>query len=124
MLVSGGFIGLVYFTAFRWIKLLKKQSNYPGPLFLFLNPLGQASVLGFYGAIATIDGAGLAPIHAPGAIFFFVLLFIITVALTLVMRDMHSWDTSIISRRSIQLKSALILYLFGNVIYFFAGMIS
>lgn len=123
MLPAGGFICIVYFTIFKWLSIIKKKSKYPGPIFYFLYPIGEASVLGFYAAIATIDGNGLPHIHTIGATFFFVSLFIITFTVTITMRDIHRWDSSIINLSSVKVKITFILYLFANVIYFFYGMI-
>jgi len=49
-------------------------------------PLAQASVIGFYFAIATIDEGGVTPIHAPGAGFFFCLLFLVVAVVTYLLR--------------------------------------
>ena len=80
-------------------------------------------MLGFYGAIATIDESKRPPIHGIGAVFFFILLYIISTSLTLVIRDIRAWDTTITSRTSILLKTIFSGYLLTVVIYFIIGSI-
>jgi hypothetical protein len=123
MLPAGGFICLIYFVAYRWIKLLQAKTGYPGPTFHYLYYWGEASVLGFYGAIATIDASKRPPIHGIGAVFFFILLYVISTSLTLVIRDIRAWDTTITSRASIILKTIFSGYLLAVVIYFIIGSI-
>lgn len=121
MLPAGGFICLVYYIAYKWLSVLKKKSEYPGPLFGSLYYWGEASVLGFYGAIATIDEKGTPPIHGIGAVFFFILLYIIATSITIVMWDLREWDSKIIGRRSINIKVTIALYLFVIAMYFIIG---
>jgi hypothetical protein len=114
---------LVYYVAYKWLEKLKKKTAYPGPIFGELYFWGEASVLGFYGAIATIDGLDRPAIHGIGAVFFFIMLYVISTSISIVMRDMHEWDSASISRNSTMLKSAMSLYLFGVALYFIIGSI-
>jgi hypothetical protein len=83
--------------------------------------LAQASVLGFLAAIATIDGAGYPALHSIGAVFFFVLLFLIAILVTLVARDMHEWDSTVLNRTSYLSKTIISAYLVGVIIYCLVG---
>jgi hypothetical protein len=56
------------------------------------------SVLGFLAAIGTIDGDGYPDIHSIGAVFFFIVLFLIVVSSTIVLRNMNHWDSTVLSR--------------------------
>jgi hypothetical protein len=89
MLPASSFIGLVYFGLYRWMTAEKKRTNYPGSIYGWMHPLAQASILGFLAAIGTIDGAGYPDLHSYGAVFFFIVLFLITAVVTLVLRDIH-----------------------------------
>lgn len=89
MLPAGGFINLVYFSIFRWLEHVKKDTEYPGSIYSWMLPIGQVSTLGFLAAIGTIDGNGYPIIHDIGAIFFFIMLFLLAVTITLVVRDIH-----------------------------------
>lgn len=117
MLPAGGFINLVYFSLFKWVELEKKRTAYPGDIYSWMLPLGQLSTLGFLAAIGTIDANGYPIIHDIGAVFFFIVLFLIAMTVTLVLRDMHAWDPSVISRKSYLAKSLFALYLIGLVVY-------
>ncbi len=117
MLSAGGFINLVYFCIFRWISLESKRIGYPGSVYGWLLPLGQISTLGFLAAIGTIDGNGYPIIHDIGAVFFFIILFLIAMIITLVVRDMHFWDPSAINRNSFLSKTFFAIYLIIMVIY-------
>jgi len=89
-----------------------------------LHPLGHASVLGFLAAIGTIDGDGTGTIHGVGAVFFFVVLFVIAVSVTLVIRDMFDWDTTVLSHSSILIKSGLTLYVCICAVYCIIGSLT
>lgn len=80
-------------------------------------PLAQISVWGFLAAIGTIDAKGYPAIHSIGAIFFFIVLFILAMYLTLVAKDMREWDTTFCSRKSILLKLIVAGYTFGVALY-------
>lgn len=80
------------------------KTGYPGDNLSWLHPIGQFSTLGFYVAIATIDAEGVPLIHGLGAVIFFITLYIIGVYSTIIMRDMYTWQTSIMSRNSLLLK--------------------
>ena len=104
MLPNGLFLNLVYLTAFGWIKLLKRQTQYPESTHQWLLPIGQISILGFEVTIATIDGGKLPLIHIIGALFFFLVLLVVTALMTLTLRDMYEWCPSIMPERNILVK--------------------
>lgn len=117
MLPAGGFVSLIYFVLFKWLKKLKKVVNFPYSTEQWLHPLGQLSILGFYGAVSTIDGGKLPLIHIIGALFFFLMLFVISSVVTVVLREMHKWSSWVIGRRSILIKSAISFYILCVAIY-------
>lgn len=86
MLPAGSFICLLYFTLFRWIKLEKERMQFPYGTEAWLYKWALASVVGFYCAIGTIDSAGYPSIHGIGAVFFFIILYIVAGAITIVLR--------------------------------------
>ena len=75
------------------------------------------SVVGFYCAIGTIDGAGYPAIHGIGAVFFFIILYLTSGAITIVMREMHEWDYTAFSKKSIVVKIIIIGYITGVAVY-------
>ena len=117
MLPAGGFVSLIYFVLFKWLKELKQVVNYPHSTEQWLHLLGQLSILGFYGAVSTIDGGNLPLIHIIGALFFFLLLFLISSVVTVVLREMHRWSTSVIGRGSMLLKSGISFYIVCVAVY-------
>jgi predicted neutral ceramidase superfamily lipid hydrolase len=117
MLPAGGFIHLIYYCIFRWLSLESKRMGYPGSIYGWMLPLGQVSVFGFLAAIGTIDGDGYPIIHDIGAVFFFIILFLLSMIITLVVRDMHFWDPSAITRGSFLSKTLFAVYLIIMVIY-------
>lgn len=123
MLPAGSFIALTYYVIYRWIASEKKRVGYPGEIFSWMGHLAQASIIGFYCAIGTIDGAGYPNIHSIGAVFFFIVLFLISFVSTLVLREMHKWDCTVLSRESMVIKSLLALYLILLVVYCVVGVV-
>ena len=117
MLPAGGFVNLVYYCIFRWLTVEKKRIGYTGDIYGWMLPLGQISTLGFLAAIGTIDGEGYPAIHDIGAVFFFIILFLLAMIITLVVRDMHFWDPSAITRSSFLSKSSFAFYLILMVLY-------
>ena len=61
-------------------------------------------------AMGTIDGGGYPNLHTISAVFFFIMLFIIVMTQTIVLRDMYLWDSTVLSRKSIMIKSVLGIY--------------
>lgn len=122
MNMSGAFINLIYFTLFRWLKLLKKETGFPYSTEQWLHPWAHLSVLGLYFAVATIDGQGTTSIHGPGAVFFFVSLFIVLGAVTMVLREMKAWCSTVITSLSSSIKTGIFLYLVGVAIYCGVGV--
>lgn len=67
--------------------------------------------MGFYCAIGTIDGAGYPSIHGIGAVFFFVVLYVVAGAVTIVLREMHNWDPTALAGRSVWTKILIVGYI-------------
>lgn len=117
MLPAGGFINLAYYCVFRWMEKEKERTKYPGSVYGGLLRLSQISTLGFLAAIGTIDGLGYPIIHDIGAVFFFIILFVLSVLVTLIVRDMYDWDPSAITRSSYNWKTIFAGYLIIMAIY-------
>lgn len=83
-----------------------------------------ASVIGFYCAIGTIDSAGYPSIHGIGAVFFFVILFLVAGVVTLVVRELHNWNPSLVTGRSVTVKIMVFGYIVGVAIYCLIGSLS
>lgn len=124
MLPAGSFIVLIYFTAFQYLKLEKRRTDYPEGTNQWLKNWALASVVGFYCAIGTIDGAGYPDLHSFGAVFFFIVLFVTAGAITLVMKDMRDWDSRLFSRKSILVKIVVVGYILGVAIYCLVGAVA
>jgi len=89
-----------------------------------LYPISQASVFGFFAAIGTIDGKHPLPrIHSIGAVFFFILLFVVALNVTLLVRDIYKWDPSVISYKSKLMKTIIIVVLTIVVGYCVLGVV-
>jgi hypothetical protein len=86
MLPAGSFIVLLYFVVFRWLSLEKQRVGFPYGTEEWLYRWAIASVTGFYCAIGTIDSAGYPAIHGIGAVFFFVVLYVVAGSVTIVIR--------------------------------------
>lgn len=67
--------------------------------------------------MATIDGAGYPIIHLIGSIFFFILLYVVAGAITIVLKEMHNWDPTVISRKSLITKRVVVGFLTGVALY-------
>jgi len=91
MLPAGFCLNIFYLVLFKWHKHTADKIGYPGDNLSWLYPIAQFSILGFYGAIATIDAKGTPAIHSIGAVLFFIILYIIAVYSTIVIRDMYHW---------------------------------
>ena len=124
MLPAGSFIVLIYFVAFEYLKKEKKRIDFPFGTEQWLKKWSLISVVGFYCAIGTIDGAGYPDIHSIGAIFFFIVLFITAGTITIVMREMHRWDTTSFSSKSILIKIIIVGYITGVAVYCAIGAIA
>lgn len=124
MLPAGSFICLIYFIAFRWLELLKKKTGYPYGVESWLYKWAIASVIGFYCAIGTIDAAGIPTIHSIGAVFFFVILFLVAALMTVVIRELHNWDPRVVTGKSVMLKIFIVVYILGTALYCLYGSIS
>ena len=124
MLPAGSFIVLIYYTAFQFLKVEKKKIDYPEGTNQWLKKWALISVFGFYCAIGTIDGAGYPSIHSIGAVSFFIVLFVTAGAITLVMKDMHDWNSTSFNRTSIWVKIIIVGYILGVALYCAFGAIA
>ena len=122
MLPNGVFLNLVYLAAFGWLRVVKNETNYPGSTNQWLLPIGHASILGFQVTIATIDGGRLPFIHIIGALFFFLVLLIVSTQSTLTIRDMWQWCPSIMPRRNLLVKQIIAIYLIIVDLYCLYGV--
>ena len=123
MCSAGSFLNLVYFAVFRYLKYLKKKTEFPYPLENWLHYLAQISVLGFYFAVATIDAKGTTSIHGPGAVFFFVVLFIALGYVSYILKEIREWYAPSVRNISCVVKMAFFYYLVGVAIYCLIGLI-
>lgn len=117
MLPAGSFIVLTYYIAFEWLKKTKKRIEFPFGVEAWLQKWAIASVVGFYCAIGTIDSAGYPSIHGIGAVFFFIILYVTAGAITIVMRELHNWDPTVISKFSINTKILIVGYITAVALY-------
>lgn len=113
-LPAGSFVHLLYFSVFRYVELLKQRSLFPLGTEQWLLGVAQASVLGFYGAVGTIDGSGYPIIHLIGSIFF---LYLVAGAVTIVLHELHNWDATVINSKSLLLKRIIVGYITGVALY-------
>lgn len=74
-------------------------------------------MIGFYCAIGTIDSAGYPSIHGIGAVFFFIILYVTAGAITIVMRELHNWDPTVLSRKSVIIKTIIVGYITALAAY-------
>ena len=123
MLSAGSFIGIIYFSIFNWLNLIKKETAFPFKIEKWVHPLAQVSIVGFYFAVATIDGHGTTPIHGPGAVFFFIVLFVCLGYVTFIMGELRKWKSAAINRTSLIVKYAMFWWLVGVVVYCLVGLI-
>jgi hypothetical protein len=121
---AASFISYIYHVMFKWIKYQKKKSQYPGPIYGWLYYPSLLSVWGYMAAMATIDGGWYPDLHTEGAVFFFVFLFLIVISQTLVLRDMHKWDSTVLTPSSYVMKSILMIYVAMIWIYCLYGVIT
>lgn len=68
-------------------------------------------------AVETIDGYGNGPLHTPSAVIFFMIFQITIVETTLYLYRLRQWNSSVISRRSMQVKMMLMLYISAVWVY-------
>jgi hypothetical protein len=82
----------------RWIDFQIQRTQYPGKLNKWLYPWAQFSLFCYSITIGTIDSKGTPKIHSICAIIFFLILYITTINVTCLLRDMRKWDSSIMSK--------------------------
>ena len=81
------------------------------------------SVIGYLIAIGTIDNSGTGDAHTVGAVFFFIILFILIMLKTILIIKMRNWDTTFMGRNSYISKLLLGVYLLSVWIYCLIGLI-
>ena len=123
MLPAGSFIVLIYYIAFQWLKMEKKRTQFPYSVEEWLQKWAIASVVGFYCAIGTIDGAGYPDLHSIGAVFFFITLFVTAGAITIVSREMDNWNPTTLTRGSLLTKMVIVGFISGTAGYCAIGAI-
>lgn len=99
-----------------------REYDYPGSTYSYMYWPTILSVIGYLGAIATIDTEGTGLIHAIGAGYFFMLLYFMVVNFTIVSYRMKQWDTRTISRASLAAKMVVMIYLHCVYIYCLVGL--
>lgn len=68
------------------------------------------SVFGYLIAMATVDGKGTGSAHSIGAVFFFIILYVMVVNITFLCINMRNWDSSFMTKRSLFLKKIVNTY--------------
>ena len=68
------------------------------------------SVIGYLVAMGTIDGKGTGSAHSVGAVFFFIILYVMVVNITFLCIRMRKWDTNFMTARSLLLKKMVNIY--------------
>lgn len=111
MMTSSSFFSLIFFCVFKWLIYEADRIQIPLERPTFLYWPCQFMVLPYLITIATIDGAGVGPLHAPCAITFFMGFWVLTVFLTYVIYRLKEWDSSVISQSSWRWKLFTCCYL-------------
>ena len=122
-LSASSFLHLLYFMAFNWVKMMARRTGYPGSDLGWLYPICFVSVFGVFVALGTIDGNGTGWAHTVGAVFFFIMLYVLNLNITVTVRDIFKWDPSSVSPSSVTQKTAVCLILTLVVIYSVIGLI-
>ena len=111
---------LIFDMIYRWIDHQAERSGFKKMdkmyyyLMLFAN-------LCYCTAVLTIDGLGNGPLHTPSAVFFFIILEVFIVYATFFMIRLRKWDTSVMSKRSLNIKIVLAIYITAVWIYCLYG---
>ena len=107
--IASAVLVLIFNTIYRWINTRAEGVGYPtmnrGIYYIIM-----ASMVAYCVAIETIDGEGEGPLHTPSALIFFIVWEIAIVYITFYLYELSEWDSSIISARSMRLKSLLAIY--------------
>ena len=117
LMIAGSFLNVIYFVIFKWTYKLIKETGFPYKMEKWLFPVAQVSVLGLYFATATIDGAGTTAIHGPGAVIYFIVLFICVGYITFILHQVRWWYTPSISIFSMTIKMILFIFILVTAIY-------
>jgi len=91
------------FSATTWQSTTNNKSPTRTPPSQALDAFVSGLSLGFLAAIGTIDAKGYPAIHSIGAVFFFIPL-VLSIYITVVIKDMHAWDTNFCSSTSLKFK--------------------
>jgi hypothetical protein len=114
--IGSSIIVLLFNTIYRWIEIQASRSKFRkmSSVYYYLMLIG---LIGFCIATQTIDGLSNGPLHTPSALIFFICLETFIVYTTLYLHELHSWDTNIISSRSLLIKQGLCVYVTGVWLY-------
>ena len=74
--------------------------------------------------IGTIDEKGIGKLHGPCAVIFFVIWVVVVLRITFFISEVRKWDTSIISKTSMNMKLLLAFYLAGVWVYCIYGLLT
>jgi hypothetical protein len=101
----------------------KKRTQYPGKISSWMEPISYFAIFFFTIAIGTIDSHDTGPLHTPSAVIFFVLLYILTLKITFLIKDMRKWDATVVSNQSWFFKRLTCWYLTLIWSYCFYGLV-
>jgi hypothetical protein len=123
MLTASSFLSLIFFCIFKWLNYEIARIGFPEKPATWMYPLSQFSILCFSVTIGTIDSKSTGKLHGPCAVIFFVILYSLTVRMTLMMKRMRHWSADFITLESWWFKKITCLYLTGVWIYAAVGLI-
>ena len=118
---AGYFLFLVYYTLFRWLDIWSKKIGYPGSTYSYMYWPTILSVIGYELVMGTIDGGGTGNVHTIGAVYFFIMLYLMVMNVTIVCSKMREWDSSFMSYSSLLQKKIVNGYLTIVWIYCLIG---
>lgn len=123
MLLGASFLSLVFFAAYRWLQYQAKRTGYKN-FSKTLYYVAEASIFCYSVTIATIDGKGTGSAHDINAVTFFVIWFIVIMAMTVYTTKLYNWDTTVITPYSLRLKQAIAGYIALVWLYCVVGLIT
>lgn len=116
--IAASILVLLINTIYRWIDMQAEKTGFK-KMSRFYYYLVLVGVVGFCVATETIDGLSNGPLHTPSALIFFMTLEIFIVYTTLYLHRLHTWDTTVISHRSLMIKEILCAYVTFIWVYCF-----
>lgn len=97
MLTASTFFALVFFAVFKWLNYEADRIKIPLERPASLYWASQLALIPFTITIGTIDGAGTGPLHAPCAVLFFTVFWLLTIIITYIVYRLKEWDSSVLS---------------------------